>query len=113
MGNFTAYQTIAFHAAKVASQNPAFVQEARKAKQLVDTEVNRMYTEAKGTATGRYKSSIGISRITTGRGVKDILIYTNDPQAHIIEWGHVRKDGTWEPGKFVFTRALMKGRFGG
>lgn len=110
---FTAAKNLELLVAREASRKPQFVQQARKAKSLVDAEVSRVYSESKATVTGRYKSSIGIGRITTPGGVKDFIVYTDDPQAHIIEWGHVKRDGTWQPGKFVFSRALMRARFGG
>nr|DAN37703.1 MAG TPA: protein of unknown function (DUF5403) [Caudoviricetes sp.] len=54
-----------------------------------------------------------MSPVITRRGVTDYLVYTTDPQAHIIEWGFITPSGRWEPGKYVFTRALLRGKFGG
>ena len=100
-------------AARAASGHPSYQGQALRAKALVDAEVARVYSTVEHVPTGHYASSIGMRSVRTTRGVTDYVIYTTDPQAHIIEWGFITKSGRWEPGKFVFTRALLRGKFGG
>lgn len=108
--SFHARADIELIAARHASRDPKFAALARKGKALVDAEVARVYASPEGKVTGAYAESFGFVREPTKRGVMDYLIFSADPQAHIIEWGHVTKDGGWEPGKFVFTRALQNAR---
>lgn len=80
-----------------ASKDPAFdalaaqVEAAVKAQAPVDS--------------GDYIFSIKRTKVRTKQGITDRVIYTDDPQAHIIEWGYLSKKGTWVPGKFVFRTA--------
>lgn len=109
--SFVGFKNLELEAAKVASRDPSFKAQALKAKHAVDSEVDRAYATAEPGATGRFKASIGIETVRTARGVLDIDVYTTDEEANIIELGHITKNGTWVPGKFVFARALAK--FGG
>lgn len=100
-------------AARAASKHPAYHAQAGKALALVEAEVERMYSHVEHVPTGHYASSIGMEPTRTARGVTDYIVFTTDPQAHIIEWGFITPSGRWEPGKYVFTRALLRGKFGG
>lgn len=100
-------------AARAASAHPAYHAQAGKALALVESEVARMYSEVEHVPTGHYASSIRMQPTRTTRGVTDYVVCSTDPQAHIIEWGFITPSGRWEPGKYVFTRALLRGRFGG
>lgn len=100
-------------AARAASKHPGYRAQAARAKTLVDAEVARMYASVEHVPTGHYAASIGMSPVITRRGVTDYEVFTADPQAHIIEWGFITPSGRWEPGKYVFTRALLRGKFGG
>lgn len=70
-------------------------------------------TAAPNRKTGAYMESIKVKRIP-GRGVasyvSDRLIYSDDPEAVQIEWGHWRnrdnKEAGYVPGQLIFTRTL-------
>lgn len=63
--------------------------------------------------TGDYEDSIKVTS-STYKGVRDRVIYSDDPGAYAIEKGFrpKRKDGTTGkhvPGKFIFTNVARKG----
>lgn len=89
--------------AKVASLDPAMDAAASTFQGLVRAEVKKR--------TGAFDSSIHTRRVRTRLGVTDRIVYSDDPQAHIIEWGFMAQDGTWVPGHFAFSRSLMRMRF--
>lgn len=61
---------------------------------------------ARHIQTGHYMSSIGVATVPGRSGVMDRVVFSDDPQAHIIEWGHWNKDHTkWTPGQYIFQRA--------
>lgn len=99
--------------ARAASRHPDFKPQAAKAKALVEAEVARMYASGLKEPTGAFGRSIKAKSRKTRRGVMDYHVYSDDPSALAIEFGRVTKKGTWQPGQFVFSRALMRGRFGG
>lgn len=111
--SFVGFNNLELEAAKVASHDPSFKAQAQKAKQAVEAEASRMYSKVSSEATGRFMTSIDAETTVTRGGVHDIEVYSDDPGALSIEFGYMRKDGRWEPGKFVFSRALMRLRFGG
>lgn len=59
------------------------------------------------TVTGQYARSLHLVRDRYGRGIRDWVVYTDDPNAMQIEYGHWLKvdsdhDGTATPtGKYV------------
>lgn len=72
---------------------------------------------ARNRNTGDYINSIKVATRTGPSGVKDRIVYTNDPGALSIEYGHmtIRRhkgsrraswNGTRVPGQYVFTRAF-------
>lgn len=74
---------------------------------------------ARHRRTGAYMASIKIAKVrppayvTPGHYVKDRLIYTDDPAALSIEYGHKVPGGKSQRpvgGQFIFTRALMRAR---
>lgn len=57
--------------------------------------------------TGRFLASIKVERVSGPSGVTDRLVYSDDPNAMSIEYGHFT-DGekpSWVPGKFAFRKA--------
>lgn len=75
---------------------------------------------ARHKQTGAYMASIHIRKVrppahvTPGHYVKDRVIYTDDPAALSIEYGHKpSKHKTQRPvgGQHIFTRALARARF--
>lgn len=91
--------------AKVASHDTAMDQAARKVESAIKAQAP--------VDKGAFINSIKTTTVRTPRGVKDRVIYTDDPQAHIIEWGHISRSGRWVPGAFTFSRGLMTIKFGG
>lgn len=53
---------------------------------------------------GAFRSSIKVERVPGRSGVTDRLIYSDDPGARAIEYGHEGPDGEWVPGHYPFTR---------
>lgn len=58
--------------------------------------------------TGAFQASINSGRVPGKRGVTDREVWTDDPAAWSIEYGHRAPDGTDVPGKFIFTNALRR-----
>lgn len=78
----------------------------------MDRVADRILTTAKGIAaghvrTGDYLKSLNVAKV--GRRVKDRRIYSDDPDALAIEFGHMatRSDGStyWVPGQFILIQA--------
>ena len=101
-------------AAHLVGESAAMDQAARRVKGRVLAEA------ARHRQTGAYMASIHIKKVrppnyvTPGHYVKDRVIYTNDPAALSIEYGHKpSKHKTQRPvgGQFIFTRALGKAGF--
>lgn len=68
---------------------------------------------AKHRDTGHYIQSLGVAKVAGPRGVTDRVVYSDDPAALSIEFGHLtRKGGTgkrsWVPGKFILINAARK-----
>lgn len=65
--------------------------------------------------TGNYEASFGIDKIPGKKGVVDRAIYNSDPQAHIIEDGHLQYGKTdsgqvtvrWVEGLHIMRRAAQ------
>lgn len=78
----------------------------------LDGAARQVLAAAKGLAarhrkTGRYMSSLHAMPVQGEKGVVDRIIYSDDPGAGAIEYGHLT-DGetpTWVPGQFILTRA--------
>lgn len=56
--------------------------------------------------TGAFADSIKMERAPGKSGVTDRVIYSDDPGALAIEFGHVTKDGNPVPGHFPFSRGI-------
>ena len=85
--------------AKVASRDPAM--DAVAAKVLARAK-------AKASAhvkTGRYVGSLTSKTVRTRQGVHDRLVYSDDPDAHIIEFGHASPSGKWVEGQHILRDA--------
>lgn len=55
--------------------------------------------------TGDFRSSIKVERVPGRSGVTDRLIYSDDPGALSIEYGHEGPNGEWVAGHFPFHKA--------
>lgn len=80
----------------------------------MDRLAQKILAGAKGLAashviTGDYIGSLKIAKV--GRRVKDRRIYSDDPDALAIEFGHAQRqaDGTvrWIPGQFILIQAAQ------
>lgn len=94
----TIYSNVELEAAKIASLSPVMDQVATEAATMARTLAPRR--------TNLFASSIGQTVVYTKRGVKDRLVYSTDPEANIIELGHLTPSGNWVAGHFVFKRVL-------
>lgn len=56
--------------------------------------------------TGAFQESIQVRKVPGKNGVTDREIYSDDPAALSIEFGHVTKDGTPVHGHFPFSRGI-------
>lgn len=99
------FKNLEREAAIVASHHPDF----KAAGPMV---VNKLKAEAAlSKKTGHFTRSI--STTTSRKAVKDLIIYSDDPAAVPIEYGHLTPSGQWVRGKYIFSRTVMKLKFGG
>lgn len=56
--------------------------------------------------TGAYSASLGVAVVPGKRGVKDRMVYSSDPAAVPIEFGHVAADGRVVQGQWILLNAL-------
>lgn len=76
---------------------------------LLDKAAEEILGRARANAashvrSGQYQASLGISR-----GKLDRYVYSDDPQAIPIEFGHVTKSGRYVPGQHILIDALHGG----
>lgn len=90
------YKNLELEFAKVASLDPQMDDTATAVASAIEAKAPHY--------TGAFASSIKTKSVRTKRGVKDRLVYSDDPQAGIIEYGYLCKNGKWQPGHFVFNR---------
>lgn len=55
--------------------------------------------------SGRYAASLKTTKKLTRQGVTDRVVYSDDENAHIIEFGHVAKNGRFVEGQHILGRA--------
>jgi len=88
-------------AAQIASEHAVFDAAAEE----VAAQVRANASASK--RSGRFLASIKVEKVTGPSGVTDRLVYSDDPAALSIEYGHFT-DGEspkWIVGKFAFTKA--------
>lgn len=88
-------------AAGVAVDLPEFAAEVAAVESAVKAEAARF------DDTGAFRRSVNTGR-DRYRGVEDHVVYSDDPAAYSIEFGHSAKDGTHVPGNFVFTNVARR-----
>ena len=88
-------------AAGVAVDLPEFAAEVEEVESAVKTEAARF------DGTGAFRRSVDTGR-DFYQGVEDYIVYSDDPAAYSIEFGHSTKDGTHVPGNFVFTNVARR-----
>lgn len=76
----------------------------------LDAAAEKIVAKAKTVAaphvkTGHYMNSFGVEKVPGKKGVVDSVAFNDDPAAISIEFGHQRKDGSFEPGQFPLTIA--------
>lgn len=80
----------------------------------LDAAAGAILSRAKANAAGRadsgaYARSLGVKATPGRKGVKDRVVYTTDPGAVPIEFGHISEGGKWVPGQRILLRALYGG----
>lgn len=100
------YKVAGIYAAQIAGEDPA-----------MDAAADLVLARARATAaqhriTGEYSANMGTERVPGKRGVTDRIVYTDDPAATHIEWGHVARmpkgihgPAKWVPGLHIMGRA--------
>ena len=88
-------------AAGVAVDLPEFAAEVAAVESAVKSEA------AKFDVTGDFRNSVKTGR-DRYQGVEDYVVYSDDPAATYIEFGHSTKDDTHVPGNFVFTNVARR-----
>jgi len=88
-------------AAGAAVDLPGFSSEVAEVEAAVKAEAARF------DDTGAFRRSVKTGR-ERYRGVEDHVVYSDDPAAYSIEFGHSTKGGTHVPGNFVFTNAARR-----
>lgn len=69
--------------------------------------LNRAKAHAAGrTDSGAYMSSLKVKAVPGKKGVKDREVYSDDPGAIPIEFGHISEGGKWVPGQRILLRAV-------
>ena len=89
-------------AARIAGEMPEMDAGASRVEAVIRSEASRHRD------TGAFQSSIGKGRTPGKKGVTDRLVWSDDPAAWSIEFGHTTRSGTNVPGKFVFTNAMRR-----
>lgn len=97
------YKTAGILAAKMCGESSAMDDWAGTVLGAVKAQA------AKHRDTGSYIRSLGVEEIPGKRGVTDRLVFSDDPAALSIEFGHFAGKGenrTWVPGKFIMINAV-------
>lgn len=79
----------------------------------MDSAVARVESAIKAEAsddvdTGDFMDSIESGRIPGKKGVTDRAVWSTDPAAFAIEFGHTAKNGTEVPGQFNFVNGARR-----
>lgn len=79
----------------------------------LDKAARTILNRAKGLAarradSGRYLRSLNAVTVPGKKGVKDRLVYSSDPGAIPIEFGHISRSGKWVPGQRILLSALYR-----
>ncbi len=92
--------------------NLAQNQMPKKTKKFLRQQGSKLTKEVKNQAkskvkkkTGNYLKSIKRGKVYTFDDALAIRAFSGAPHAHLIELGHVNKDGTFTEGKYVFKQA--------
>lgn len=93
------YRSAGLEAALIAGVHPEMDRAAERLASVVRSEA------AKSVKTGHFLASIKTAAVPGKRGVTDRIVYTDDPNAWSIEYGHRdKRSGKWVEGKFAFKR---------
>ncbi|WP_346843737.1 DUF5403 family protein [uncultured Rothia sp.] len=93
------YPNLELEVARVASLDSA-----------MDAAAGEVLGKAKALAaghvdSGRYVASLKTAKRVTRQGVTDRVVYSDDENAHIIEFGHVARNGKYIEGQHILGRA--------
>lgn len=89
-------------AAQIAGEMPEMDAAVAEVESAVKAEA------ARHRDTGHFEASISSGRTPGKKGVTDRLVWSDDPAAWSIEYGHRTPAGTEVPGKFIFTNAARR-----
>lgn len=95
------FKTAPVKAAKIAGLDPEMDAAAARFEAVLQAEI------AKFSKTGDFARSIKTRSISGKKGVRDRLVYSTDPGALSIEFGHMEGD-THVKGNFAFHNAARK-----
>lgn len=78
---------------------------------LLDRGAAKILAKAKQNAavhfkTGEYSNSLGVASVPGKKGVVDRMVYSTDPAAVPIEFGHLTKGGRFITGQRILLNAL-------
>lgn len=96
------YKEAGIVAARIASESDEMDKGARKVRAKVERLADQHID------TGAFKDSLESGPVQGPNGVTDRAVWTTDPNALSIEFGHMH-EGKFIPGLFIFNRA--KGSF--
>lgn len=83
--------------------------EASEMDAAIATVESAVQSEAaRHRRTGEFQTSIKSGRVKGKRGVTDRAVWSEDPAAYSIEYGHTTPAGTDVPGKFILTNAARR-----
>lgn len=95
-------------AARVASEDPIFPAKAAAVRAALAARA------APHVKSGQYISSLHVRSQLTRRRVRDQVVYSTDPQARQIEFGHWEVRGgrniRWIRGQFIFLGVVRTAR---
>lgn len=94
------YKVVELEAAIIASEDPEFDSLAAKVEKTAKALAPYRH--------GQFKSSIKRQTAVTPQGVSDQVIYSNDPAALSIEYGHLTPAGKYVPGAHTFAKTKRK-----
>ena len=89
----------------VSTEAARMIGDSAEFDSVMEQRKNRIRSLAP-SRTGAFRDSIQMRKVPGKNGVVDREIYSDDPGALSIEFGHVTRDGTPVHGHFPFSRGI-------
>lgn len=89
----------------VSTEAARMIGDSAEFDSVMEQRKNRIRSLAP-SRTGAFRGSIQMRKVPGKNGVVDREIYSDDPGALAIEFGHVAPDGTPVHGHFPFSRGI-------